>query len=63
MLPFTLEVFFLALADIWILIRFIFTVSVAITYALRCHQMKIVCTVAKLRFITPIRTIFMAITE
>jgi hypothetical protein len=62
-LPFTLEVIILALADSWALIRLVFAVSVAITHTFRCYQIKIACTVAKLRFITPIRAIFVAITE
>jgi hypothetical protein len=61
--PFTLEIFFLTLADIWVLIRLVSAVSVAITHTFRCYQMKIVCTVAKFWFITPIRTILMAIAE
>jgi hypothetical protein len=62
MSPFTLEVIFLALADVWVLIRLVFAVSVAITHTFRCYQFQIAFTVAKCRFITPIRAIFVAIT-
>lgn len=63
MSPFTLEVIFLALTDVWVLIRLVFAVSEAITHTFRCYQFKIAFTVAKLRFITPIRAIFVTITE
>lgn len=45
-LPLTLEVFLLALANIWILIRLVFTVPIAIAHMFRCCQIKIACTVA-----------------
>jgi hypothetical protein len=51
------------MAYVWVLIRLVLAVSVAITHTFGCYQFKIAFTVANLRLVTSIRAILVTITE